>query len=222
MSLPGQASGHLRSPGSHPRYGGRRQGIGDWISNEILSGWPQRAIIFLGNANCAISTEQCRSLLFKIDLKLGDLTMSVAIPYAQGGLFRDPFVQELGKFIQTFNSLGKAQVAFLHPGISPGLAEARGVWPAAPITQPLAEDMALRGGNTKTPQSLATFIPPEDTPAIEAREVDTTALATMEPVKVSVQPFPHQGLGADSRNSSTTGRSLQQTLGSFRQYRDST
>lgn len=38
---------------------------GSIISPECLSGWAQRAIVFLGNANCALSTERRRSLLIK-------------------------------------------------------------------------------------------------------------------------------------------------------------
>ncbi|KAJ1131146.1 hypothetical protein NDU88_009489 [Pleurodeles waltl] len=35
---------------------------GSVISPEVLSGWAQRAVFFLGNANCALSTERHRSL----------------------------------------------------------------------------------------------------------------------------------------------------------------
>lgn len=82
---------------------------GALISPQVLSSWAQRALIFLGNANCAISTERRRSLLIKLDPKLGELATSEAGPIAQGGLFGDPFVKELGKFVSTFNSLDKAQ-----------------------------------------------------------------------------------------------------------------
>ncbi|XP_078514883.1 uncharacterized protein LOC144773614 [Lissotriton helveticus] len=84
---------------------------GSLISPETLSGWAQRAIIFLGNANVAISTERRRSILIKIDPKLGELATSEAGPLADGNLFGDPFVKELGKFVNTFNSLDKAQTS---------------------------------------------------------------------------------------------------------------
>lgn len=46
---------------------------GSLISPDVLSNWAQRAIIFLGNVNCVISTERRRSLFIKIDPKLGEL-----------------------------------------------------------------------------------------------------------------------------------------------------
>ncbi|KAJ1103729.1 hypothetical protein NDU88_001150 [Pleurodeles waltl] len=46
--------------------------FGSLISPEALSNWAQRAIIFLGNANFEIFTEWRRSLLIKIDPKLGE------------------------------------------------------------------------------------------------------------------------------------------------------
>lgn len=63
---------------------------GSLVDPEVLSGWAQRAVVFIGNANCALSTERLRSLLIKVDPKLGDLASSEAGPVAQGGLFGDP------------------------------------------------------------------------------------------------------------------------------------
>ncbi|XP_078503595.1 uncharacterized protein LOC144762312 [Lissotriton helveticus] len=76
-----------------------------------VAGWAQRAICLLGNANCALSAERRRSLLLKIDPKLGELSSSEAGSVAQGTLFGDPFVKELGKFVATFSALDKAQAS---------------------------------------------------------------------------------------------------------------
>lgn len=40
--------------------------LGTTLSPESISGWAQRAIVFLGNANCALSAERWRSLLLKV------------------------------------------------------------------------------------------------------------------------------------------------------------
>lgn len=102
---------------------------GSIISPETLSGWAQRAVIFLGNANCALSTKRRRSLLIKIDPKLGDLANSEAGAIAQGGLFGKPFVRELGKFVNTFTSLDKAQstIKKVFPLVFRGAGRGRGL-----------------------------------------------------------------------------------------------
>lgn len=81
------------------------------ISPDALSGYAQRSIVFLGNANCALSTERRRPFLIKVDPKLGDLADSEAGAVAQGGLFGEPFIKELGKFVSTFTSLDKSQTS---------------------------------------------------------------------------------------------------------------
>ncbi|XP_078518949.1 uncharacterized protein LOC144784149 [Lissotriton helveticus] len=81
------------------------------LSVDDIAGWSQRAMCLLGNANCALSAERRRSLLLKIDPKLGELSSSEAGPIAQGALFGDPFVKELGKFVATFSALDKAQAS---------------------------------------------------------------------------------------------------------------
>ncbi|XP_078508555.1 uncharacterized protein LOC144768622 [Lissotriton helveticus] len=81
------------------------------MSVDDVAGWSQRAMCLLGNANCALSAERRRSLLLKIDPKLGELSSSEAGPIAQGALFGDPFVKELGKFVATFSALDKAQAS---------------------------------------------------------------------------------------------------------------
>ncbi|XP_078541642.1 uncharacterized protein LOC144827071 [Lissotriton helveticus] len=78
---------------------------------EDVAGWAQRAMCLLGNANCALSAERRRSLLLKIYPKLGELSSSEAGAVAQGALFGDPFVKELGKFVATFSALDKAQAS---------------------------------------------------------------------------------------------------------------
>ncbi|KAJ1143653.1 hypothetical protein NDU88_009958 [Pleurodeles waltl] len=81
------------------------------LPTDIVAGWAQRAVCLLGNANCALSVERRRSLLIKIDPKLGKLSNSEAGATAQGNLFGDPFVKELGKFVATFSALDKAQTS---------------------------------------------------------------------------------------------------------------
>lgn len=68
------------------------------------SDWSQHAIIILGNLNCAISTESCRSPLIKTDPKLGNLATSEEGQVVQGGLLMEPFIKELGKCVASFNS----------------------------------------------------------------------------------------------------------------------
>lgn len=79
------------------------------IDPEELIGWAQRAICQLGNANCAISSERRRSILFKLDPKLSELASSESGPLAQGLLFGQRFLKELTKFVATFSGLDKAQ-----------------------------------------------------------------------------------------------------------------
>ncbi|KAJ1099556.1 hypothetical protein NDU88_004656 [Pleurodeles waltl] len=43
------------------------------INPDVLGGWAPGALCFLGNANCAISSEHRRSILIKLDPKLADL-----------------------------------------------------------------------------------------------------------------------------------------------------
>ncbi|XP_078518429.1 uncharacterized protein LOC144783208 [Lissotriton helveticus] len=89
----------------------RSRESGQPLPTDDIAGWAQRAMCLLGNANCALSAELRRSLLLKIDPKLGELSSSEAGPVAQGSLFGDPFVKELGKFVATFSAMGKAQAS---------------------------------------------------------------------------------------------------------------
>ncbi|KAJ1203661.1 hypothetical protein NDU88_007445 [Pleurodeles waltl] len=79
------------------------------LQMDVVAGWAQSALCLPSNGNCAISAERRSSLLIKIDLKLGELSSSEAGAVAQGNLFGDPFVKELGKFVATFSVLDKAQ-----------------------------------------------------------------------------------------------------------------
>ncbi|XP_078506464.1 LOW QUALITY PROTEIN: uncharacterized protein LOC144765813 [Lissotriton helveticus] len=88
----------------------RSQESGQPLPTDDVAGWAQRAMCLLGNANCALSAERRRSLLLKIDPKLGELS-SEAGSVVQGTLFGDPFVKELGKFVATFSALDKAQAS---------------------------------------------------------------------------------------------------------------
>lgn len=102
---------------------------GSLIDPGVLSAWTQQAICFTGNANCALSTERRRSLLIKVDSKLGDLVSSGVGAVAQGGLFGRPFVKELGKCVATFTSLNKAQANIkkvFHPRVFQGAGRGRG------------------------------------------------------------------------------------------------
>lgn len=63
---------------------------GQPLPTDDVAGWAQRAVCLLGNANCALSAERRRSLLLKIDPKLGELLSSEAGPVAQGSLLAIP------------------------------------------------------------------------------------------------------------------------------------
>ncbi|XP_069088966.1 uncharacterized protein [Pleurodeles waltl] len=81
------------------------------MDTDVLIGWAQRSLCFLGNANCAISSERQKSILMRIDPKLTDLACSEAGPSADGLLFGSSFIKELAKFCSTFLSLDKAQMS---------------------------------------------------------------------------------------------------------------
>ncbi|KAJ1148390.1 hypothetical protein NDU88_001227 [Pleurodeles waltl] len=79
------------------------------IHPEVLAGWTQCAICFLGNANCALASERRISVLLRIDPQLVDLASAEAGPLAEGQLFGDRFVKDNAKFVSTFTSLNKSQ-----------------------------------------------------------------------------------------------------------------
>ncbi|KAM4697809.1 uncharacterized protein WCC33_013413 [Rhinophrynus dorsalis] len=79
------------------------------IDVHILRGWVQRAICLIGNANSALASERRRTLLLRFDPKLADMATSEPGPSAQGQLFGDSFIKELGQFVSSFTALDKAQ-----------------------------------------------------------------------------------------------------------------
>ncbi|KAJ1141512.1 hypothetical protein NDU88_007842 [Pleurodeles waltl] len=74
----------------------RAKESGASIDPHILAEWAQRAICLLGNANCAISSERRKSLLMRIDSNLLELVTADAGPLAEGRLFSDKFVKDIG------------------------------------------------------------------------------------------------------------------------------
>ncbi|XP_078518978.1 uncharacterized protein LOC144784190 [Lissotriton helveticus] len=71
--------------------------------------WAQRAMCFLGNANCALSAEQRQSFLVRIDPQLPEMANTEPGTLANGMLFGEKFVKEMGKYVNTFSTLDKAQ-----------------------------------------------------------------------------------------------------------------
>ncbi|KAM4723098.1 uncharacterized protein WCC33_009318 [Rhinophrynus dorsalis] len=81
------------------------------IDINFLRGWIQRAICMIGNTNSAIASERRRAILLRIDPKLADMANSEPGPSANGLLFGDSFIKEIGKFVSTFTALDKAQTS---------------------------------------------------------------------------------------------------------------
>ncbi|XP_044137826.1 uncharacterized protein LOC122928733 [Bufo gargarizans] len=82
---------------------------GTAIDPEELSGWAQGAICLLGNVNSSLSIERRKALLMKIEPKLSNMALTEAGKEAQGLLFGDSFIKDLGKFVGAFTALDKAQ-----------------------------------------------------------------------------------------------------------------
>ncbi|CAH2301139.1 Hypothetical predicted protein [Pelobates cultripes] len=68
---------------------------------DVAIGWIQRAICLIGNANMAVSAERRKAILLKIDLKLATMAISEPGPSAEGMLFGDNFVKDLGSYVKT-------------------------------------------------------------------------------------------------------------------------
>ncbi|XP_040285902.1 uncharacterized protein LOC120999096 [Bufo bufo] len=82
---------------------------GTAIDPEELSGWAQRAICLIGNVNSSLSIERRKALLMKIEPKLTNMALTETGKEAQGLLFGDSFIKDLGKFVGAFTALDKAQ-----------------------------------------------------------------------------------------------------------------
>ncbi|XP_078506777.1 uncharacterized protein LOC144766984 [Lissotriton helveticus] len=96
--------------------------------SEVLE-WAQRAMCFLGNANVALSTERRRSFLMRLDSQLAEMAPSEPGSLANGMLFGDKFVKEMGKYVATFSALDKAQSNIkrvLHSGVFDRAGRPRG------------------------------------------------------------------------------------------------
>lgn len=79
--------------------------------------------------------ERRRSLLIKVDPKLGNLANSEPDSVAQRGLFGEPFIKEVGNFVNTVTSLDKAQSSIrkvFHPRVFRGAGRGRGRSPGRP------------------------------------------------------------------------------------------
>ncbi|KAJ1215174.1 hypothetical protein NDU88_002783 [Pleurodeles waltl] len=72
---------------------------GSHVDPDTLSNWAQRAICMLGNANSHISQERRKILLLRIDPKLSTLASKEEGLNADGLLFGDSFIKELGKYV---------------------------------------------------------------------------------------------------------------------------
>ncbi|XP_044124960.1 uncharacterized protein LOC122919834 [Bufo gargarizans] len=76
-----------------------------------LRGWAQRAICVAGNTNTSLAIERRKAILIKIEPKLSNLALTEAGKDAQGLLFGDSFIKELGKYVGAFTALDKAQTS---------------------------------------------------------------------------------------------------------------
>ncbi|XP_056382300.1 uncharacterized protein LOC130276659 [Hyla sarda] len=79
------------------------------INTEVLRGWAQHAVCFLGNANAAITTERKNAILLKIDPQLTNMASNEPTNPTEGKLFGEDFIQQMGKYVGMFSSITKAQ-----------------------------------------------------------------------------------------------------------------
>ena len=80
-----------------------------------MAGWTQLAICLIGNANCAISAESLKSILMRTDSKLIDLAVAEPGPAADGFLFGEKFVNDVGTFTALDNAKSSLHKIFCSP-----------------------------------------------------------------------------------------------------------
>ncbi|XP_044130837.1 uncharacterized protein LOC122923981 [Bufo gargarizans] len=74
-----------------------------------LREWVQHAICIGGNVNTSLSMERRKAILFKIEPKLSNLALTETGKEAQGLLFGESFIKDLGRYVGAFTALDKAQ-----------------------------------------------------------------------------------------------------------------
>ncbi|KAJ1109933.1 hypothetical protein NDU88_007290 [Pleurodeles waltl] len=74
----------------------------------LLKGWSQRAIFYLGNANAGLIAERRMAILLRLSPKLGELAGKETSEETKGLLFGEGMIKALGKYVQTFTALNKA------------------------------------------------------------------------------------------------------------------
>ncbi|XP_053321093.1 uncharacterized protein LOC128492534 [Spea bombifrons] len=92
-------------------------------------GWLQRLVCLTGNANSALCAERRKSILIKIEPKLVNMATKEPGQAANGLLFGDSFVKDVGSFVKTFTALDKAQSSMKRvfaPKVFAGAGRSRG------------------------------------------------------------------------------------------------
>lgn len=123
-------------------------------------------------------------MLIKIDPKLGELATLEAGPSAEGNLFGDPFVKELGKFVNTFNSLDKAQTSvkrIFSPCVFGAAGRGRGRSTGRPYGRASFKSGEPHRGQYQDPDKFGNFYP---TRAAGAAGGEATPPSTISKVRV--------------------------------------
>ncbi|KAM8977463.1 insulin receptor substrate 2 [Pelodytes ibericus] len=81
------------------------------LDPQLTREWAQHVLCLLGNENSALSTEQCKAALFKMDNTFMALATKELGPEANGLLFGDIFLKNLNQHVNIFTSLNKAQAS---------------------------------------------------------------------------------------------------------------
>ncbi|XP_078538216.1 uncharacterized protein LOC144823513 [Lissotriton helveticus] len=197
----------------------RAKESGTPMSTEVVAGWAQRALCFLGNANCALAAEHRRSLLIKIDPKLGDLATAEAGPIAQGKLFGEPFIKELNKFVTTFSALDRAQTSIkkIFPGrVFAGAGRGRGRSSGRQFQQGPNNKSQQRRNNGWNDGRQGNFYLSRGAGKGRGRGYHGGANAPGGPFGECYPFFPIRSRGEGYGIISTTGAKSPQTLGYFR------